>query len=467
MISSDDKEQTSASATTSTTKETQDQEYDELITEWQDMTFEESATSSLIEDVSSTDLKKQAYAVIGLRKLLSEGQDPPISEAVNSGAILILIKLLEYSSNFRIQSEAAWCLSSLCAGTSEETKKVIDYGVIPSFISALKSSHEEVVEQCLWGLGNIAGDSAQLRDVVIKAGAVEPMVKVLENAVGLAVKSTGIWALLNMYRVKPAAPYEAIEKAIPVFCSYLAKEDDPDILTNAAWGLSLGSDEEKGINGILESGVNSHLVRLLDNPFISVITFCLKVIGNITAGSDEQTACILKEKDLFANLFKLIDHENNEIRKGTLWILSNITSGPPAQFESMMSNSKYLKKIIEATRDDDCDINREAALVLSNLTTECNPGQVIRILNSGIYGCLIGLLYSSDAQILLAALKGIENCLNWGKKFNLKNTSGGNKFLGVLENSGGFQSIETLQMHQNSEVYEAVNKLITDHFEFE
>jgi len=303
---------------------------------------------------------------------------------------------------------------------------------------------------------------------VIKEGVVEPMVKALEKAEGLSIKSTGMWALLNLYRGKPAAPYEAIEKAIPVFCRYLIKEDDPDILTNAVWGLSCGSDQDKGINMILESGVNSRLVSLLDNPFTSVICFCLKVIGNITAGSDEQTARILEEKDLFVNLLKLIDREETEIKKGVFWILSNITSGPPTQFENMMSNGEFLKKIIEVAKDDDCEeISREVALVLSNLTAECNPGQIIRILNSGIYGCLIGLLDSNDAQILIAALKGIENCLNWGKKFNLKDASGGNKFMGVLENRGGLEKIEKLQMHNNKEVFEVVNKLITDHFECE
>ena len=43
----------------------------------------------------------------------------------------------------------------------------------------LKSLHIEVVEQVIWGIGNIAGDSPTTRNRVIESGALESISHVL------------------------------------------------------------------------------------------------------------------------------------------------------------------------------------------------------------------------------------------------------------------------------------------------
>ena len=52
---------------------------------------------------------------------------------------------------------------------------VVKSGAIARFVALLKSPAETVREQAIWALGNIAGDGADLRDQVIDAGAVEPL----------------------------------------------------------------------------------------------------------------------------------------------------------------------------------------------------------------------------------------------------------------------------------------------------
>jgi hypothetical protein len=45
----------------------------------------------------------------------------------------------------------------------------------------LNSPHLEVVEQAIWALGNIAGDSNKVRDLVINAGVIEPIANILDQ----------------------------------------------------------------------------------------------------------------------------------------------------------------------------------------------------------------------------------------------------------------------------------------------
>jgi len=49
-------------------------------------------------------------------------------------------------------------------------------------VDLLSSQHVEVVEQAIWGLGNIAGDSHKVRDLVINAGAIKPIAEILDRA---------------------------------------------------------------------------------------------------------------------------------------------------------------------------------------------------------------------------------------------------------------------------------------------
>jgi importin subunit alpha-1 len=56
----------------------------------------------------------------------------------------------------------------------------LEKGAVNVLVVLLSSPHIEVVEQAIWGLGNIAGDSYKVRDIVITAGAVNPIADILD-----------------------------------------------------------------------------------------------------------------------------------------------------------------------------------------------------------------------------------------------------------------------------------------------
>jgi len=440
------------------------QKLEDLIDQWTAMTFEDSAVPTLVQKVLSNEQEEYHYGLIGLRKLLSKENDPPIQAVIDAGVVPRLVQLTSLSSPKKVQFEAAWCLTNVCSGTTEQTRYVIENGALASFLSLLKSDDSEVVEQSVWGLGNIAGDNSEFRDQILQQNGTEELVKVLSKATSLSLKRNGAWALSNLCRGKPAPPFALVFKAIPQLCELLAVETDSQTLVDVAWGLSYLTDSNEGISSVLSCNAVPKLIEFLSHTDIAIVTPCLRTIGNIISGNDDQTSVVLKEKNFIPELFKLADNKKKAIRREAFWTLSNITAGTPVQFEAIMGNPAYVEKLIYAAKNDVHEVKKEALWALSNSTATCTPAQIIRILDNGVFGCLVDLLVEQDTRFLMVALEGVENCLKWGEQFNIKDESGTNKFVVEMENRGGIDKVEALQAHQSNDVYEKAVNIIERYF---
>jgi importin subunit alpha-1 len=163
---------------------------------------------SLCMDLQSQDPLQQLRAVMKFRKLLSIEKNPPIRDVIQLGVVPVFVELLKREENPTLQFEAAWALTNIASGTSEDTRTVIQHGAVPIFCQLLLSTNDDVREQAVWALGNIAGDSAECRDIVLASGALRPLMQQLTENSKTTMLRNATWTLSNFCRGKPQPPFD-------------------------------------------------------------------------------------------------------------------------------------------------------------------------------------------------------------------------------------------------------------------
>lgn len=72
------------------------------------------------------------------------------------------------------------------------------------FVDSLLSSNHDLVEQCIWAIGNISADSTHLRDMLNDSGAVDNMLAVYNTVLKDKDRyANWIWATSNLVRGVP------------------------------------------------------------------------------------------------------------------------------------------------------------------------------------------------------------------------------------------------------------------------
>jgi len=415
---------------------------------------------SLLQNPSSSEIQT-LEGVRGFRKMLSVEQNPPVKEVINCGALPIFVNLLLAPDNgsqtktfHDIHFEAAWALTNVAS--TEYTKSVVDCNAVPILVKLLLSASADVREQSAWCLGNIAGDSPALRDIVLQNGAMDPLLKNIINPSSESLLGNVVWALSNFCRGKPQATLDFVAPAIPHLANVLHSSHKPSMM-DACWALSYISDgDDNRIDAVMNAGVTPKLVEFLAREETSIVTPALRILGNFVSGNDRQTQAVI-DANIMDYIVNLLASPKKNIRKETCWLISNIAAGTVDQISYLMKKPQIISLIVDAITNDEWEVRKEASWVLSNIATGGRDDHVQGLIELKSIDALCSILSVSDSKVILNVLDALQKMLEVGEK-------SGKDYTAMVDECDGLDKIESLQEHQNDDVYQKAVSIIERFF---
>jgi len=367
--------------------------------------------------IMSSSGEYQLDAVTQYRKMLSIEQNPPIAKVLESGVAPRFLELAQCFETPKLQFEALWAICNIVSGDQEQTQAMVNLDVVPIVTRIIKeSTNNDVLEQGIWTLGNVAGDSAPKRDACLQAGALLAILPILEKNYERKISCTrnAVWAISNLCRGRPKPDMKNLRPALPVIANVL-KSDDQEVLTDALWCLSYISDgTSDDIQEALNLMISDRLVELMGHTAPAVITPTLRTAANLVTGSDEQTDQFLASKPWEA-LKMLLSHTKSKIRQESSWMISNICAGTTAQIQQVFDTGVF-HAMLPLIRDQQMAVRKEVAFAMAN-TTE-HEEVIPQLLTKEILTSVRVLMDTVDDKILQICLTFLENVLNYLDKLD-------------------------------------------------
>lgn len=415
-------------------------------------------TPDMIENLmQNQDLTRVLDSAQRIRKILSKEPQPPFDDVIQAGCVPRFVQLLDLDAEPLIQFEVAWVLTNICSGTTEQTRVVVESGALPKLVGLLNSPDMRVKEQAVWALGNIVGDGADLRDLVIAHGFVPALLNLIQPDIELGFLRNATWVLVNLCRNKePPTDIEVIKLLMPALLN-LIQSDDQSILIDTTWAVSYITELGPSYSQLtIDSGIVNKMTPLLTHQETKIQAAAIRALGCITTGSDMQTQAVI-DAGAIPHLRKLLSENKDKIVREALWFVSNISAGSQNQIQAVIDGG-ILPSIIYYLSVGDYQQQKEASWIIFNFCLSGTPEQMQRLVQERVIPPLCDLLGLTDLKVVRNVLDAL-TCL-------LKNCDDeeNHTVRDLIESCGGLDKIESLQESKNGDVYSLAYSIIDNYF---
>eukprot|EP01133_Synstelium_polycarpum_P005733 gene5733-6631_t len=249
---------------------------------------------------------------------------------------------------------------------------VVEAGVTPLLVDLLRNTPEpEVREQSIWALGNIAGDSTRTRDIVLASGAMEQLVRTInQHPRLLSTVRNATWTISNLCRGKPPPSFEAIQMALPTLTKLILEQQDEEILIDACNSLASIADSagDASIAAIVNSGVCGRLVAFLGHTSYTMVVQTLPILCTLASGNDLHTQYLLGFPALLPALKSLLSSPKKMIRRMACTTLSHLAAGTSSQIQALI-DANIIPQVVQLMVNEDQSIRKEALLIITNISS--------------------------------------------------------------------------------------------------
>jgi len=435
----------------------------EKVERWLDEGANEDDMPEYVRLIVEGDIFQKHEGAIKLRKCLSAKINTPIQSALDLNILPYLVEMMRQEEHPYLQIEGAWCITNMATGSHLQVLRLVEKGVVPVYIQLLTKDSLLLVEQAVWGIGNISGDCPEYRDLFVQNNAIRILADLYERTkrVNESLSIDIIWACSNLCRTAPYPPVDKTIAALSMFASALKETKKVTTTINCIWGL-LSMTTPSTLHHLENAGVVECIVSLLKREDVMVTNPALKIISTFSAADSTYTKLIVNY-GVIDGLAHLLGNHIKAIKKLALLCLSNLAAGESAHVQSILTYPSLLSRILNLSVTADEDNKLEATWCICNCCKSGNTGQIEGLLKSGIIEIFGDKLDNSSPPAMLGIV--IEAFIAICYTIRSDSPDNFNELIQILFDKGIIDKIEALQQHKNNYVYSKAYKFITSFLE--
>jgi len=399
-----------------------------------------------------------------LRDLLTAGKDAPVNESVELGLGEAVLLFCNPGMPDELVEEAAWCLCNMASGNEATTEAIVKLGAVASLLSLVQSSNPLVLEHSIWAIGNVIGDSVELRTVFLDKRIVLRFSELTENynEEMLNVYPVIAWTCSNIMRRSPIPAYNYCHGICNILTRLATFEANPTLSADLLWSISNFTDQENMmIQLVIDSApLFNFVVSNLKSRDNGMVKAALRCAGNIVSGNMVHTQAML-DKGFLDYVVPMLANPDSTVRKEAFWSLSNIAASSFPQVELLMSHP-VMERAPYGLIDQSEAVVKEASYLFCNLCKLSNDQIILKLVYSYyILDHLAQGLTSQTQTTLMNLLIVCDNILSAGIRNPTYQSSVGT----IFYEKGCHQALERLQMHDSSEISRAAVQILNQFYE--
>ena len=417
----------------------------------------------LVSETESPDVYLQA--MVELREMLSNEENPPIEVMTQTGFVPLIVKFIDETEYLaEIVLEATWVVCNLAAGPKETTGQIVACGGVEALLSLLTQDSPELLETSIWALSNLAFDGVFYRDLLLTRNFHLSLLSLILDPPDLPPVLSRVisWSLAALTRLKPSISKSILVTILPGI-QRLATLPDPETQVEVLNLLgNITNLESDFCELVICAGLVTYTYAFLSATESDFLLPALRVICNLIESSEYMIQSLLDMK-MLDRLEPLITHTHSGIRTNAVWILSTLTSGTEAQIQSFLSH-KVSITALQALQDTHYFTQKEALWMIEDIVRRGNPQQQISIIHSELMNRLSEVL-RLDVELARKAVDIMEKMLEVGEVERVEVGYMQNRTAVLMESTGALTHLEHLTQHPNSTLASTCVRLLETYFE--
>lgn len=391
-----------------------------------------------------------------------------IRKIFDLGLIPTLLNFMKSEASPHLVLESTWCVANLTIGDQYQIEFMIKRGLLEILKKLLISQHMKIVEQAVWVVANLAADSFELKIDMLKMGYAEILTKSVIEMNDAKIMAHFVWALSNLCRGQKV--HKSQVHAISAFFKAMAILNAEEEVIYHCINPINDILEKKILKSLIESNFLKILMMICmtHGDSMRILTPLVQILCTVSCISSVEIKK-MADHGFIEVLFKLLKRRATEksFIKEILYTLSNFLVDSDEIIGLVFRTKEHFDILMALCQDNSISIKREAIWCISNVTKTGSNERIHGLVQNGIFKTFKNNLYlKQDSQILMIIIEGMENILKCQKKMQMSGKTGPEyDYMRIIEESGIFDCLETLQTHKVPKVYRAVISLLEENFE--